>query len=261
MAVFKCARISRGWYCDRKARRRDTVFRSQEFDACYPDWKQKTLNRIRHIGWFKLQSRGWSGGGQNRNLRMGHHLFGFRRRMHTLLISNGLQKGSKTEDPCGEIHFTGWFRSIEGSWMAAGMLLIDIGRHWGSEWRFGTIVRWMATRPLGGFSNFPMAERHISANACLQNLRSIPSLTKMNHQMRRSCSSMKVIKPPCLMHLLIKRQCYSVRCQAKFVIWSGGSQSVLQIIWIFSTCMQIWATMGAQKCSSNCKIREIPLCS
>jgi len=34
----------------------------------------------------------------------------------------------------------------------------------------------------------------------------------------------------------------------------------LQKIWIFSTCMRKWATMSAQKCSSNSKIRQIPLC-
>ena len=75
------------------------------------------------------------------------------------------RRARKTEDPCWGIHFTGCFRSVEGSSMAAGILLIGIGRHRGSEWRSWTMVQWMATRHLGGFSNCPMAERHNSANA------------------------------------------------------------------------------------------------
>jgi len=95
---------------------------------------------------------------------------------------------------------------------------------------------------------------------CLStNLRSIPSLIKTQHQIRRSCTSLKVMKAPCLLHLLLKWQCYFVSCQTKFVISSGGWQSFLQIIWIFSTCMWIWATMSTQKCRSNSKIRQIPL--
>jgi len=50
--------------------------------------------------------------------------------------------------------------------MAAGMLLICIGRHWGSEGCFRTMVLWMTNQYLGWFCNFPKAERHISANAC-----------------------------------------------------------------------------------------------
>jgi len=46
------------------------------------------------------------------------------------------------------------------------MLLIGIRRHRGSEWHFWTMVRWMVTWHLGGFSNFPLAEWDISAIAC-----------------------------------------------------------------------------------------------
>jgi len=96
---------------------------------------------------------------------------------------------------------------------------------------------------------------------CLsRNLQSIPNVTKTKHHMRRSCTTLKVTKAPCLLHLHLKSQCYFVFCQAKFVIWSGGSQSFLRIIWIFSTCLCKWATMSAQQCSSNSKIRQISLC-
>jgi len=39
VAVFKCAWRSREWEWDGKARRRGTVFRSEEFDASHPDWR------------------------------------------------------------------------------------------------------------------------------------------------------------------------------------------------------------------------------
>jgi len=50
--------------------------------------------------------------------------------------------------------------------MAAGMSLVSFGRHRGSQPRFWTMVRWMATPYLGGFSNFPMAGRDIAADTC-----------------------------------------------------------------------------------------------
>jgi len=63
-------------------------------------------------------------------------------------------RASWTKDPCGEIHFTGCFRRVEGTEIAAGIFLIVIGRHWGLEWGFRTMVWWMATQLLGGFSDF-----------------------------------------------------------------------------------------------------------
>jgi len=66
---------------------------------------------------------------------------------------------------------------------------------------------------------------------CLyRNLRTILSLTKIKYRMKCSYTSLKVINAPCLVHLLFKMLWYCVRCQPKFVIWSGGSQSFLQII-------------------------------
>jgi len=60
----------------------------------------------------------------------------------------------------------GCFRSMERTLMAAGMFLIGIGRHPGSEWRVWTKVPWMGTQYLGRFSDLPMAEMEISTNAC-----------------------------------------------------------------------------------------------
>jgi len=83
---------------------------------------------------------------------------------------------------------------------------------------------------------------------CLSmHLRSILNLTKMKQQIRRSCTNQREIQEPCPVHLLLKRRCYFVLCQAMFIIWSGGSQSVLRIIWIFSTCLWKWAMMSAHK--------------
>ena len=135
--------------------------------------RMDTRNRIWHTGWFKLQSLAQSGGGQNRIWQMGNHLFGYWRRMHTFLFWNGLKTSKenwrparktenkqgklkttkenwrrtrKAEDCCGERHFTGCLRSMEGTQVAAGILLIGIGRHLRLEWRFWTMVQRMATR-------------------------------------------------------------------------------------------------------------------
>jgi len=67
---------------------------------CLPQWRvwcmpsglnTRTLSRMRHTGWSKLQSHGRYEGVQKRNWRMGNHWFGYWRRMHTLLISNRLR--------------------------------------------------------------------------------------------------------------------------------------------------------------------------
>ena len=50
--------------------------------------------------------------------------------------------------------------------MVAGTFPAAVGRYRGSQWHFWTMEPWMATWYLGEFSNFPMAEREISANAC-----------------------------------------------------------------------------------------------
>jgi len=65
----------------------------------------------------------------------------------------------------------------------------------------------------------------------------------MKHQMRRSCTCLNVTNVPCLVNLLLNRWCYFVRCQANFIIRSGGSQSFLQIIWMFSTCIRKWIAL------------------
>ena len=71
---------------------------------CIPLWnvwcklsalKMKLLNSMRHTGWYRLQSPGQSGGGQNRNQRMVINWFGYRRRMHTLMISNELRPSKR----------------------------------------------------------------------------------------------------------------------------------------------------------------------
>jgi len=50
--------------------------------------------------------------------------------------------------------------------MAASMFLVSAGRHLGSQWHFWSMVQGMDTQYMGGFSNYPMAERDLSANAC-----------------------------------------------------------------------------------------------
>jgi len=75
---------------------------------CIPRWRVrcmpsrlmiKSLDRMRHTGWSKLQSPGRAGGCQNRSLRMANHFFGYQRRMHTLLIMNGPRKSKLNYRP------------------------------------------------------------------------------------------------------------------------------------------------------------------
>ena len=87
--------------------------------------------------------------------------------------------------------------------MAAGMFLVSFGRHRGTQWHFWTIVPWMATRYLGGFSHFPMAERDSSANACQRTCivsrtwpgwwikRGAPSGTRLKWKCTPRCTSTK----------------------------------------------------------------------
>jgi len=183
------------------------------------------LNKMRNTGWSNLQSPGRSQGGQNWNLRMGNHLFRYRRRMHTLLISNELKKTKQNwrslwrDTLHGVLQERGGF--VERGWHAShwywvtpriGMTFLENGTMNGHS-------------TLGWILQFPDCwETHLCK--CLsRNLQCIRSLVKMTHQMRRSCMILKVIEAPCLVHLLLKRSCYLVCCQAKFIIWSGGLQS------------------------------------
>jgi len=61
--------------------------------------KTMILNRMWHIGWSKLHSPGWSGDGQHRNSRMGHHFFQYWRRNHILLILNRLRTWKSNSRP------------------------------------------------------------------------------------------------------------------------------------------------------------------
>ena len=192
---------------------------------------------------------------------MGNSLFGYRKRMHTLLISNWLRRSKLNQRPLwsnilhrvhqehggyidGGWHVSHWYWEIP----RIRMMILDNGMKNGRS-----IPGWI-------FWFSDVWQRHFCQ--CLScNPWSIPNLTKTKHQTRHSCMNSKVINEPCHVHLLLKRWSYFVLCQANFFIWSGGSHSFLPMIWIFSTCMQKWATMSAQKCRSNSKICQIPLCS
>ena len=165
VAVFRCAWRSRGWYCDGKAWCWGIVFHCEEFDASYQDRRRrcstgccapddidcKALDDKNVVGLWTIQ---WK---------------------TTLSDIEGIcaphwsrvewRQPCTTENSCGEIHFAGCSRSMEGSEIAVGMFLVGVGRHRGSQRRFWTIVRWMATQYMGGLFNFRMAERDIWANA------------------------------------------------------------------------------------------------
>jgi len=188
---------------------------------------------------------------------MGKHLLEYRSRMHTLLTLNGRKKSKLNWWPLwrdtllrvlqehggyidGSLHAAHWYWETP----RIGIMFHDNGTMNGH-----VTLRWILQFSAGWEIDF--------CQWLSRNLQSIPTLTKTKHRMRRSCTSLNVTNAPCLVHLLHKRRCYCVRYQAKFVIWSGASQCFLRIIWIFSTCMPKWATMSAQKCSSNSKTHQI----
>jgi len=159
VAVFRCAWRSRRWYSDGNARRRCTVFRGEEFDACYQDWNQRSstgcgkpidpnCKALYNQEVVRMETCEWE-----------TTCLDTERECTPCWFQMDRRRASRTEDTWREIHFTGCFRSVEGSSMAVGMLLFGIGEHRGSQWYFRTMVQWMATRQLGGFFNFPMTER------------------------------------------------------------------------------------------------------
>jgi hypothetical protein len=221
--------------------------------------KTRTFNRMWHTGWSKLPSLGQQGGNQNRDLQMGSHLCEYWAEMYTLLILNGLRKSN--------LHPRPWWNStlnkvlqphggyIDGSWHVFQLdwetAKIGMMSHENRTMNSHSMVRRFLLI-------FDAWETHFFQRFSIH-LRSVPNLTKMKHQMMRFCTNLNDITAPCFMYLLLARQCYYILFPTKFVIWSGGSASCLQIIWMFSTCIRKWATMSAQKCSSGCKNCQIPI--
>jgi hypothetical protein len=76
----------------------------------------------------------------------------------------------------------------------------------------------MASRHLNGFSDFPIADTHISTNACQGTGGVLPNLMKLKHQMRGFRTNLTVINALCVVHLLPNRPWYIVLFLAKFVI-------------------------------------------
>jgi len=78
---------------------------------------------------------------------------------------------TKTDGPGEEKHFTGSFESMQGASMVACMLFVSVGRHIGSQQHISTMVHRMAPWKFGGFADFPMGARDISANVHRQTCR------------------------------------------------------------------------------------------
>jgi len=165
--------------------------------------------------------------------------------MQTMLISNGLRTSRLNSRPSWRDTLYGVLLEhggyIDGArdvyqwyWETPriGMKFQDIGTMNGHS-----ILGWILRLSAGCETHF---------YRCLAiHLWSISSLIQMEDQIRRWCTNPNVLKAPCHMHLLLlNRRCYFVFCQAKFVIWSDGSQCFLRIIWIFSACLQKWATIS-----------------
>jgi len=166
LVVFRCTWRSRGWFCDGELWCCGSVFCSEEFDACYVNWKQWSLTGYGapdHIDCniyddkevVGIETSQWK---TTRLDTKGKCTPQWSR------VDWGL--ASKFEGSCGKIHCTGCFRSMEGSKLAACMFLVRAGRHQGSQPHFCIMVWWIATRYLSGFSNCLTAEWYNSATAC-----------------------------------------------------------------------------------------------
>jgi len=117
----------------------------------------------------------------------------------------------------------------------------------------------MATQYLGGFSDFPMAERHISVNTgqCSCGV-SQPDDDEASSEAllgEPESNSRALPRPPPPQKAVLF---CPLPGQVRHLKW--WLTKLLRIIWIFSTCMRKWATMSIQKFSSNSKIRQIPQC-
>jgi len=166
VAVFRCACRSKESDCDGKAWRQGTVFHCEVRDECHPGWRPLCFT-----GWGRLDDPNCNDLDDKEVVRI------VTPQLETTCSETKGEytpcrsqmdwgRASETKDSCGKIHFTKCFRSVEGTSMFAGMILIEIGRHQRSEWHLRTMVPWTATQHWCGFSDFAIAERHISANAC-----------------------------------------------------------------------------------------------
>jgi len=127
--------------------------------------KMKKLNRMRRTGWYRLQvlDDGAVVAIDPSQWTTTHPDTKGECTPHWSCVDR--ERASKCDDPGEEVHIMGCFGSMEGSSMVASMFSVSVGRHGGLQWHFCRIVQWMATQHLGGFSDFPMAERDIAANA------------------------------------------------------------------------------------------------
>jgi len=166
VAVFRCAWRSREEYCDGKAWCWGIVFRCEEIDECYPDYcgrgstgcgapDDSDCNAMDKLLDVRIETRQWKTTRQDTKGECTRH---------RSWVDWG--RASTSADPGGEVHFAGCLWSMEGSLMAASMFLVSFGWHQGSQGCVWTMAQWMATRYLGGISDFPKAEWDIFANAC-----------------------------------------------------------------------------------------------
>jgi len=168
VADFMCAWRSRGWYCDGKAWCRCIVFRSEEFDASYQDWRPTSWT-----GWGALDVT-------DCKALDNQEVIGIEtcQRKTTCADTKGectphwswvdWRWAPKTEGTGGGTHFNGGFGSMEGSLMAACMFFVSVGRQGGTQRHFWTMVWSMATRYFGGIFDFPMTESDLSVDTSVE---------------------------------------------------------------------------------------------
>jgi len=176
VAVFRCAWRSRGWDCEGKAWCRCIVFRCEEFDACYPDWRRRSSTGCGALDDTDCKALDDKEVVRIETCQRNANSADTEGECTPHWARVDWERASKTEGPGGEIHFAWCIRSMESSSMAACMLFVSVGSHRGSQRRFWTMVPWMGTPYSGGFTDFPIAERHFWG--CFStNMWSIPNLT------------------------------------------------------------------------------------
>jgi len=195
-----------------------------------PALKMKIIKRMQYTGWYWCFSPGTSACCRNWYMRWVNHWNRYWRTMHALLISDGLRTSTR--------HWrTIWRDTLHGVRQEHGGYIYGCCHV--SHWYWGTPRIWMTCMDntmmtghliLGWILWFSNVCDAYCSQSLSRNLWSIPNLTMIKHQMRCFWNSLKVINAPCLLHLLLKRLCYSVHCHAKLIIWSGGPHTFLWIL-------------------------------
>jgi len=119
VAAFRSTGRSRRKCCDETARCQGTVFCSEDFEACHPNWRQQSWNQCNTLGHPNCKPwtiRSW----QETNLFIVNPQVLIQNWNPYLVEPKRITWTSKTENPCGKIHLWGPLGVLGGqTWQLA----------------------------------------------------------------------------------------------------------------------------------------------